>query len=840
MNSKPISVLQLESLEPRVVLSIGAQEQLFVYLLNLARSDPEGYAIQEGFSVSLAGVAPQPPLAVNDLLFASAGFHAEEMADNDYFGHTSQVTGDQPNKMAIDAGYPLPWGPDGNQIESIGAGYGNPPVGVAPTDAAKALQLLLEDLQEPSLGHRRHLLAIDAGWQTHREIGVGYAYNNNSTLKNYWATHTAYENTSDLFLTGVVYDDKNNNDRYDLNEGLAGVTVSTDQGGSTQTNAAGGWSLPIIDGDYTVTATGGSFDGTGSILVRVDGANMEIDFTSGESAGVANFGVEGGSGFPEVSVTATDDQAAEAGPDTGTFTFTRTGSTDEAMTVDYTVTGTAASDSDYQAIGTSVVIPTGQASTTVTVTPIDDEDTEGRETVVISLTPGQDYNLGSSTSATVNIADDEGVVVDFGDGIAKSVTYTDTDGTTATLSVKSAVGAVTFEGEDLTVNEQSGSVVVSGGLGAAIADITLDNTGPATSLSAKAKGGDGYILVNNININGSAKDIKGKQIDLGGNLSVNGGLTKLEFHDVADQHLINIGQSDSVPGPVSIKLNEVTNLSIDSDTPIKSLTVVDWVDDDLTIDMIEAPWIGKISALQDFAPFINVTDNSVKYTLGAVKVKHNITGGGWTVNGHGGKIAANAITGIWAASYSGDLAGLATKQDATGNLTANTIKSVSVKGNYSIAGITLTQSADPNMIALSKLNVSGTMDGVNIRSQSGLGAISAGRILNSKLFAGVDNAVTQLPTAADDFSAAAAIKSVKLKGVAGETIWLQNSNIAAAELGKVTVAFAQTDNSGVPFGIATQQFKSIAYKDATNSLKATSPADLAAFPGIDDLVVRLL
>ncbi|MBN2378108.1 MAG: hypothetical protein JXD22_17045 [Sedimentisphaerales bacterium] len=849
-NSKP--TLQLESLEPRVLLNggqfypsasvvydIDPEEQLFIYLLNLARSDPEGYAIDEGFSESLSGINPQPPLAVNSILVTSSGFHAEEMATYDYFGHTSQVTGDQPNKMAIDAGYPLPWGPNGNQIESIAAGYGNPPVGVAPTDAAKALQVLLEDIGLVPPGHRQHLLGMP-GWDTHREIGAGWDYNGSSTYKNYWAIHTAYENTSDQFLTGVVYNDKNNNDRYDANEGLSGVTVSTTSG-STQTNSAGGWTIPITDGDYIVSATGDSFSGTGSAAVRVDGANMEIDFISGEAAGVVNFGVEGGSGFPEVSVTATDAQAAEAGPDTGTFTFTRTGATDNPMTINYTVAGTATSGTDYQTIATSVIIPASQSSTTVTITPIDDDITEGQETVLVSLQASLDYNFGSSASATVNISDNEGVVVNFVDGIVKAVSYTEPDGTTATISLKSANGSVVFQGDGISASDpQRGVVVVSGGLGATIADITLDNTGSATSLSFKASGGDGYILVDNININGSAKDIKGKQINLGGNLTVNGGLAKLELHNVADQHLITIGQSTEVPGPVSMKFNEITDLSIDSDTAIKSLACANWTDNDATLDTIEAPWLGKITSQQKFPASMTLTDDSVALTLGSVKVTNEITGGLWLVNGHGGKITANAISGIWAAVYTGNLAGLSTKQDATGNLTANTIKNISVKGNYIDGSITLTQSSNPQTTVMSKLSVTGTMDNIDVRSQANLGSVTAGRILNSNLFAGVDNAVTQLPTSATDFSAGVAIKSVTLKGIAGQAIWLQNSNIAASELGKVAAGFAQTDNSGVQFGIATQQFKSIAYKDATNNLKAKSAADLAFFTGMGDLVVRVL
>src|SRR2546425_704029 len=43
-----------------------------------------------------------------------------------------------------------------------------------------------------------------------------------------------------------------------------------------------------------------------------------------------------------LTVVATDANAAEAGRDTGTFTITRTGSTAAALTVRYTMSGTAA------------------------------------------------------------------------------------------------------------------------------------------------------------------------------------------------------------------------------------------------------------------------------------------------------------------------------------------------------------------------------------------------------------------------------------------------------------------------------------------------------------------
>ncbi len=106
-----------------------------------------------------------------------------------------------------------------------------------------------------------------------------------------------------------------------------------------------------------------------------------------------------------VNVTASDSAASEQGPGTGQFTFTRTGPTSGALTVNFTVGGTA-SASDYAALPASVVIPDAQTSTTLLVTPADDAVVEGAETVVLTLAPGF-YNVGASGNATVTIADND-------------------------------------------------------------------------------------------------------------------------------------------------------------------------------------------------------------------------------------------------------------------------------------------------------------------------------------------------------------------------------------------------------------------------------------------------
>ena len=106
-----------------------------------------------------------------------------------------------------------------------------------------------------------------------------------------------------------------------------------------------------------------------------------------------------------VTVTATDSAAAEAGPNPGVFTVTRTGDTTNALTVNFTVGGTASAGTDYNAIGTSVLIPAGASSVTITVTPIADALIEGSETVNLTLASGTGYTVGNPSTATVTIAD---------------------------------------------------------------------------------------------------------------------------------------------------------------------------------------------------------------------------------------------------------------------------------------------------------------------------------------------------------------------------------------------------------------------------------------------------
>ncbi len=125
-------------------------------------------------------------------------------------------------------------------------------------------------------------------------------------------------------------------------------------------------------------------------------------------------------GLPHVWVRAADDKAGEEGPTTGSFTIHRSGSTSSALAVDYSLGGTAGNGTDYASLAGSVVIPAGQPSAVVTVSPVDDTLDETNETVILTLLSRPAYSIGSPSSATVTIIDNDGVVALLANGMPTS------------------------------------------------------------------------------------------------------------------------------------------------------------------------------------------------------------------------------------------------------------------------------------------------------------------------------------------------------------------------------------------------------------------------------------
>ncbi|HEY1171781.1 MAG TPA: hypothetical protein VGH19_10450, partial [Verrucomicrobiae bacterium] len=108
-------------------------------------------------------------------------------------------------------------------------------------------------------------------------------------------------------------------------------------------------------------------------------------------------------GSATVTVSATDANASVIGLDTGVFTITRTGATTSALTVNLAYSGTATNGVSYNTLATTVTIPAGSASTTITLTPKASTTLAANKTATLKAIAGTGYTLGANASANVTI-----------------------------------------------------------------------------------------------------------------------------------------------------------------------------------------------------------------------------------------------------------------------------------------------------------------------------------------------------------------------------------------------------------------------------------------------------
>jgi hypothetical protein len=157
--------------------------------------------------------------------------------------------------------------------------------------------------------------------------------------------------------------------------------------------------------------TGGSGSYSWAIpSTQPGGSDYQIKVTSTTNSAYtdtsnANFTIAGP--LPVVTVTATDGSAAEAGTTTGMYRISRTGATVSSLSVSFTMGGSAQNGVDYNAITSPVTIPARASYVYVTLRPIDDSVQEGNETAILTISTDPNYVIGSSSSATITIQDND-------------------------------------------------------------------------------------------------------------------------------------------------------------------------------------------------------------------------------------------------------------------------------------------------------------------------------------------------------------------------------------------------------------------------------------------------
>jgi hypothetical protein len=108
---------------------------------------------------------------------------------------------------------------------------------------------------------------------------------------------------------------------------------------------------------------------------------------------------------PAISIAATQD-GAEGGTN-GEFTLTTSYQFAAARTINIAITGTAVNGTDYTTINTTFTFPANSSTATLTIPVTDDYSIEPSETVIITIQSGTGYSVGSPSSATINITDND-------------------------------------------------------------------------------------------------------------------------------------------------------------------------------------------------------------------------------------------------------------------------------------------------------------------------------------------------------------------------------------------------------------------------------------------------
>jgi PKD repeat protein len=217
--------------------------------------------------------------------------------------------------------------------------------------------------------------------------------------------------------------------------------------------------------------------------------------------------------LPVVTVTATDASASETAPNPGKYTLSRTGSTAAAVTVFYTMSGSATKGIDYTNFSGTVTIPAGSATGTMTLTPTDDTIYEGSETAILTLSANAAYVVGLPSSATVTIADNDNSTP----ALASALRATPNPAIVS-QAVSLSAAASDSNGNDLTYTWDFGDG--SGGIGSSIAHAYAIAGTYAATLVVSNENGEAVSSSVSVVVNSSAG---GESPDRGSDVSIDGG-----------------------------------------------------------------------------------------------------------------------------------------------------------------------------------------------------------------------------------------------------------------------------------------------------------------------------
>ena len=319
--------------------------------------------------------------------------------------------------------------------------------------------------------------------------------------------------------------------------GTRNVTVNLSpaapSGGLTLAYSVSGTATAGSGNDFTIAGSGTLTVGAGATTATIPVAIN--DDSSTESAETVILTLTGGTGYTlgnprghTLTITDNDDPtpttpaasfasaASSAAENAGTRNVTvnlSSAAPSGGLTLGYNVSGTATAGSgnDFTIAGSgSLTVAAGDTSATIPVAINDDSSTESAETIILTLTGGTGYTLGSTRVHTLTITDNDGTgqpAVSFASGSSSAAESAGTRNVTVNLSPAAPSGGLTLgysvsgtatagSGNDFTI-QNSGTLSVGAGATTATIPVAINDdssTESAETVILTLTGGTGYTL----------------------------------------------------------------------------------------------------------------------------------------------------------------------------------------------------------------------------------------------------------------------------------------------------------------------------------------------------------
>jgi Ca2+-binding RTX toxin-like protein len=195
-----------------------------------------------------------------------------------------------------------------------------------------------------------------------------------------------------------------------VNYGITGTADATDYTGATPGT---GKTIAFAANSATATLT---IDPTADTTIEANDTvaltlAIGTGYTVGTTTAVTGTITDDDTSLPSISLALNYGGISENSPSNFIYTFTRTGSTTNALTVNYGITGTADA-TDYTGAtpgtGKTIIFSAGAATATLALDSIGDTSVETDETISLQLATGTGYTVGTSAAQVATIINDDG------------------------------------------------------------------------------------------------------------------------------------------------------------------------------------------------------------------------------------------------------------------------------------------------------------------------------------------------------------------------------------------------------------------------------------------------